>query len=87
MQESVIYQYILHKGEQLGEQSGEQRGEQKEALRFCLLLLDERFGKIDTPIIERLQVLDKERLEALGRATLRFSSLSDLVTWLNQHEV
>ncbi|WGV24799.1 Rpn family recombination-promoting nuclease/putative transposase [Halotia branconii] len=79
MQESVIYQYILQKGEQ--------NGEQKEALQFCLLLLDERFGEIDASIIERLQVLNKESLEALGRAILKFSSLSDLVTWLNQQEV
>ncbi|MDZ8184530.1 MAG: DUF4351 domain-containing protein [Nostoc sp. ChiSLP02] len=75
MQESVIYQHIL------------QKGEQKEALRFCLFLLDERFGEIDASIIERLQVLSKERLEALGRAIFRFSSLPDLVTWLNQQEV
>nr|MDZ8022725.1 Rpn family recombination-promoting nuclease/putative transposase [Nostoc sp. SerVER01] len=83
MQESVIYQYILQKGEQ----RGEQRGEQKEALKFCLFLLDERFGEIDSSIIERVQLLNKERLEVLGRAILRFSSLPDLVTWLNQQEI
>jgi predicted transposase YdaD len=76
MQESVIYQYILDKGEQ--------RGEQQEALKFCLLLLDERFGEIDASIVEQLQVLNKEQLEALGRAILRFSSLSNLENWLTQ---
>jgi predicted transposase YdaD len=76
MQESVIYQYILDKGEQ--------RGEQQEALKFCLLLLDERFGEIDASIVEQLQVLNKEQLEALGRAILRFSSLSNLQNWLTQ---
>lgn len=79
MQESVIYQYILQKGER--------QGEQEEALKFCLFLLDERFGEIGSSIIERVQVLNKEQLEALGRAILRFSSLPDLVTWLNQQSI
>ncbi len=87
MQESVIYQYILQKGEQQGEQRGKQHGEQEEALKFCLFLLDERFGEIDSSIIEQVQVLNKEQLEALGRAILRFSSLPDLVTWLNQQSI
>ncbi|MEA5623127.1 DUF4351 domain-containing protein [Nostoc sp. UHCC 0251] len=52
MQESVIYQDIL------------QKGEQKEAVRFCISLLNERFGEIDSSIIERVQVLNKEKLEA-----------------------
>jgi len=73
MQESVIYQDIL------------QKGEQKEALRFCMFLLDERFGEIDSSIINRVQVLKKEQLEALGRAILIISSLPDLVAWLDQH--
>jgi hypothetical protein len=34
-----------------------------------------------------VELLNKERLEALGRAILRFSSLSDLVSWLNQQEI
>lgn len=78
MQESVIYQDILQKGEQ--------KGEQKEALRFCLSLLDERFGEIDSSIIERVQLFKKEQLEALGRALFRMSSIADLVTWLDQQE-
>ncbi|MEI2577864.1 DUF4351 domain-containing protein [Scytonema sp. PRP1] len=74
MQESVIYQDILEKGEQKGE------------LRFCLSLLDERFGEIDSSIIERVQVFKKEQLEALGRALFRMSSIADLVTWLDEQE-
>ncbi|MBD2457785.1 DUF4351 domain-containing protein [Nostoc sp. FACHB-87] len=50
MQESVIYQHIFQKGEQKGE------------IKFCLLLLNERFGEIDSSIIERIQVLNKEKL-------------------------
>ncbi|WP_235019037.1 DUF4351 domain-containing protein [Tolypothrix sp. NIES-4075] len=52
-----------------------------------MFLLDERFGEIDSSIIERVQALNKEQLEALGRAILRFSSLPDLVTWLNQQSI
>jgi predicted transposase YdaD len=78
MQESVIYQDILQKGEQ--------KGEQKEALRFCMSLLDERFGEIDASIIERVQVLEKEQLEDLGRAILRISSIPDLLTWLDHQK-
>ncbi|MDF5716457.1 MAG: DUF4351 domain-containing protein, partial [Rhizonema sp. NSF051] len=74
MQESVIYQDIL------------QKGEQKEALRFCMFLLNERFGEIDSSIIERVQVLNLETLEALGRALLRISSIADLLSWLDQQK-
>ncbi len=74
MQESVIYQDIFQKGEQKGE------------LRFCLSLLNERFGEIDSSILERVQVFNKEQLEALGRALFRMSSIADLVTWLDEHE-
>ncbi len=74
MQESVIYQDIL------------QKGEQKEAIRFCISLLNERFGEIDSSIIERVQVLNKEKLEALGRVLLRISSIDDLFIWLDGQE-
>jgi Domain of unknown function (DUF4351) len=73
MQESVIYQDIL------------QKGEHKEALKYTLRLLNRRFGKIDSLIIERLQVLSTEQLEGLGEDFLAFSNLSDLVAWLEKN--
>jgi len=72
MQESVIYHDILQKGKQL------------EALTFCMSLLEERFGNIDASIVEQVEVLSKEQLEALGRKLLRISSIADLVIWLQQ---
>ncbi|MBO3458441.1 DUF4351 domain-containing protein [Aetokthonos hydrillicola Thurmond2011] len=72
MQESVIYQDILHKGRQ------------QEALSLCILLLNERFGKIDSSIIERVQILNREQLEALCKEILKISAIADLVTWLDQ---
>ncbi len=62
------------------------RDEQKEALKFCVSLLEERFGNIDTAITSRVQVLKKQKLEALGRAVLRISTIADLVDWLDQNE-
>ncbi len=81
MQESVIYQDILLKGER----QGEQKGEQKEALRFLQRLLSRRFGEIDSSIIEQLRVLSTEQLEVLGEEFLDFADVSDLVNWLEQN--
>ncbi|WP_373526369.1 Rpn family recombination-promoting nuclease/putative transposase [Nostoc sp.] len=72
MQESVIYQDIL------------QKGEQREAFRFLNRLLNRRFGDIEPSIIEQVRVLSVEQLEVLGEAFLDFSSVEDLVAWLGQ---
>ncbi|MEH1866503.1 MAG: DUF4351 domain-containing protein [Nostoc sp.] len=79
MQESVIYQDILQKGEE--------RGEQKEAFRFLKRQLNRRFGEIDSSIVERIQVLSTEQLEQLGEEFLDFSNVSDLVAWLEQNTI
>ncbi|MEH1938670.1 MAG: DUF4351 domain-containing protein [Nostoc sp.] len=73
MQESVIYQDIL------------QKGEQKEAFRFLNRQLNRRFGEIDSSILERIRVLSTEKLEQLGEEFLDFSNVSDLVAWLEQN--
>ncbi|MEA5531370.1 DUF4351 domain-containing protein [Dolichospermum sp. UHCC 0684] len=78
MQESVIYQDILQKGEG--------KGEQKEAVKFCLMLLNQRFGQLDSEILERVKVLSVEHLENLGAALFNISEIADLVTWLNQED-
>jgi predicted transposase YdaD len=78
MQESVIYQDILQKGERKGEQKGE--------LKFCLFLLNQRFGELDSLIIERVKGLPVEQLENLGAALFNISEVTDLVTWLNQQD-
>ena len=73
MQESVIYQDIL------------QKGEQKEAFRFLNRQLNRRFGEIDSSIVERIKLLSTEQLEVLGEEFLSFSNVSDLVAWLEQN--
>ncbi|BAZ85549.1 DUF4351 domain-containing protein [Dolichospermum compactum] len=86
MQESVIYQDILQKGERIGEQRGELRGELKGELKFCLFLLNQRFGEIDSLIVEKVKGLPVEQLENLGAALFNISEVADLVTWLNQQD-
>ncbi len=90
MQDSVIYQDILQKGEQRGEQRGLQRGEQigkqQEAFHFLNLMINRRFGEVDSSIIERLRVLPTEQLEILGVEFLDFDELADLCNWLDQQE-
>jgi len=78
MQESVIYQDILQKGEI--------KGEQKEAFRFLNRQLNRRFGEISLPIIEKMRLLSTEQLEILGEEFLDFSAISDLVTWLDRQK-
>ena len=73
MQESVIYQDIL------------QKGEQKEAFRFLNRQLNRRFGEIDSSMIERIKLLSTEQLETLGEDLLSFSDVSNLVNWLEEN--
>ncbi|MEY2913173.1 MAG: hypothetical protein RLZZ184_2482 [Cyanobacteriota bacterium] len=72
MQESVIYQDIFQKGEQKGELKGE--------VKFCLMLLNQRFGEIDSEILERVKILPVEQLENLGAALFNISEVADLIT-------
>lgn len=72
MQESVIYQDILQKGNKQGEE------------RLILRQLNRRFGEIDSSNIERVRVLSVEQLETLGEALLDFSSVDDLIVWLDK---
>ncbi|MCC5621808.1 DUF4351 domain-containing protein [Nostoc sp. CHAB 5715] len=78
MQESVIYQDILQKGQE--------QGKQQEAFSLCMSLLKERFGEIDESIYQKVQGLKIEQLEALCRSLLKMSKMDDLVTWLEQQQ-
>jgi len=82
MQESVIYQDILQKGQQ----QGKEQGKQEEAFRFLMRQLARRFGEIDSSIIQRIQRLSTEQLEVLGEEFVDFSAISDLLTLLEQQE-
>ncbi|MEO1764945.1 MAG: DUF4351 domain-containing protein, partial [Cyanobacteria bacterium J06629_18] len=57
-----------------------QEGEQRVIIRQ----LNRRVGEIDSSLIERVNGLSIEQLEALGEALLDFSEVADLEAWLNQ---
>lgn len=78
MQESVIYQDILQKGEQ--------RGKKQEALALILRQLPRRIGSVNPQLQEQIRSLSVPQLEDLGEALLDFSSETDLINWLaTQH--
>lgn len=74
MQESVIYQDILQKGEE--------RGKKQEALQLILRQLTRRFSAIEPEIEQQIRTLPITQLEELAEALLDFSSQSDLVNYL-----
>jgi len=90
MQESVIYQDILQKGEHRGERRGVLRGERRGRRlgegRTITRQLKHRFGEIDELLIKRIKNLTIKQLDDLAAALLDFSQVGDLVNWLNQHQ-
>lgn len=75
MQESVIYQDILQKGDKQGEE------------RTIIRQLNRRFGEIDSSLIDKIRVLSVEKLDDLAEALLDFSEVSDLIAWLDEQSV
>ncbi|MEO1764113.1 MAG: DUF4351 domain-containing protein, partial [Cyanobacteria bacterium J06629_18] len=75
MQESVIYQDII--------QRGEQQGKKQEALQLITRLLNRRIGSINSQMQQRIDALSTNQLEDLGEALLDFSSPNGLTTWLD----
>ncbi|MBC1237464.1 DUF4351 domain-containing protein [Nostoc sp. 2RC] len=74
MQESVIYQDILQKGEE--------RGKKQEALQLILRQLTRRFAAIGSEIEQQIRTLSITQLEDLAEALLDFNSQNDLVNYL-----
>jgi predicted transposase/invertase (TIGR01784 family) len=74
MQESVIYQDILAKGEARGKREGE--------AILILRQLTRRFGGISPDVAEQIRGLPVERLEQLGEDLLDFSEREDIIAWL-----
>ena len=69
MQESVIYQDILQKGEE----------------RAIIRQLNRRFGEINSLLSDRIKELPIEKLDTLAEELLDFSALSDLQAWLEEN--
>ncbi|MEE6161731.1 DUF4351 domain-containing protein [Cylindrospermopsis raciborskii DSH] len=76
----------LQKGLQEGELRGEQRGRQEGQRKIILLLLNHKFDGIELPVVERINRLSLEQLEAMGESLLDFKQISDLEAWLKDAE-
>jgi predicted transposase YdaD len=92
LRESPWYQEILKEGLEKGEKQGLQRGlqqglqqgEKAEAINLISRQLKKRFGTVEVAMQERIRQLSVPQLEALGESLLDFTSLSDLLCWLDQ---
>ena len=87
MRESVIYQEIRAEakaeGRAEGKTEGKAEGKQEGEVSLVLRLLKKRIGQITPDLQQRIQGLSIEELENLGEALLDFTSVADLVNWLN----
>jgi predicted transposase YdaD len=83
MQESVIYQDILQKGEIRGEIRGEFKGELKTLLR----IFRHRFGALAPEIEGQIATLNQNSLDDLSIAQIGFQQIADLEKWLASHVV
>ncbi len=84
LKESVIYKKIINEGIQQGVQQGIQQGEQQGESSLIIRQLSRRFGTVEEAIQERIRQLSVPQLEELGESLLDFSSLSDLLSWLDK---
>ncbi|MBD2678714.1 DUF4351 domain-containing protein [Nostoc paludosum FACHB-159] len=64
-----------------GERIGYERGQQELVLR----LLQKRVGELPEEVKKQVQSLSLQELEALGEALLDFTTMDDLLDWLQQH--
>ncbi|QNP29931.1 DUF4351 domain-containing protein [Cylindrospermopsis curvispora] len=90
LRESPWYNEILkeglQKGLQKGLQEGRQEGRQEGQRKIILLLLNHKFDGIESPVVERINRLSLEQLEAMGESLLDFRQISDLEAWLKDAE-
>ncbi|BAU06615.1 DUF4351 domain-containing protein [Fischerella sp. NIES-3754] len=69
-------------GERIGYELGKQEGEQTIILR----LLQKRLGDLSPEVRQRIQSLSLIQLEALGEALLDFTTIADLLNWLQANQ-
>lgn len=83
MQESVIYQDAVRKGEI----RGEIRGERKGMLKTVLIQLKYRFGPLAPEIESQIGRLGQDLLGELSIAQISFQDATDLDSWLTTHAI
>ncbi|MFM2061135.1 MAG: hypothetical protein RLZZ507_805 [Cyanobacteriota bacterium] len=74
MQNSVIYQNIL------------QKGEKQQSLKWITSFLNYRFSEVNLSLIEKIKILPLQKLELLRNVIFEFSTLADLEVWLKEEE-
>lgn len=95
LRESPWYQEILQEGENRGLERGIEQGLERgieqglergiEHERALLVrLLTRKLGELSEEMIQSIQALSLEQLEALGDAVLDFQTVSDFESWLEQ---
>jgi predicted transposase YdaD len=72
--------------EEATEAKGRASGQQEHARSLVLRLLARRIGILPIEIRSQVEALSITQLDELGEALLDFSQLTDLTTWLNQHQ-
>ncbi|MEA5549467.1 DUF4351 domain-containing protein [Anabaena cylindrica UHCC 0172] len=82
MRLAPLYQQDREQARQEGLQQGLQQGEQQLILR----LLNRRLGNINLSLVEQVQRLSTQQLEALGEELLDFPTVRDLEVWLSQQQ-
>ena len=80
LEDSSVYQYIVHKGLE----QGLEQGRQQEACTLVLRLLERRCGPLQPDQRATISALPLERLEALVDVVLDFQGTNDLLRWLEQ---
>ena len=80
LEDSSVYQYIVHKGLE----QGLVQGRQQEACTLVLRLLERRCGPLQPDERATISSLPLERLEALVDVVLDFQGTNDLLRWLEQ---
>lgn len=77
---------IEQMGYDRGVKAGEEEGAQRQAKSLVLLLLEQKIGTLPQSLCERINALSLPQLETLAIALLNFSTISDLLTWLDDHD-
>ncbi len=75
-------QETLQEGRQEGRQEGMQLGLYQGERSLVLRLLSRRIGNLTPNVVSRVEALSLPQLEMLGEAPLDFTSLDDLMAWL-----
>ncbi len=73
-------------GERIGYERGIQEGRQEGEQNIVIRLLQRRVGELPQEVIQEIQTLSLEQLEALSEALLDFAAVDDLLNWLQANQ-